>query len=103
MSAPQEGKNSYKKSSPKRFSDQIRSVFKVSEINRWAKKRMLNRVKGHEKGADTVRMAVRASRELGIAALTLYAFSTENWNRTRTEIDGVMALLTRPMRAPWTL
>jgi tetratricopeptide (TPR) repeat protein len=40
VSAPQEGKNFYKKSSPKRFSDQIRSVFKVSEINRWAKKRM---------------------------------------------------------------
>ena len=45
---------------------------------RWAKKRLLNRVKGHEKGSDTVRTIVRVSRELGIRYLTLYAFSTEN-------------------------
>ncbi|MFW5854487.1 MAG: undecaprenyl diphosphate synthase family protein, partial [Thermodesulfobacteriota bacterium] len=46
---------------------------------RWAQKRMLNRVRGHEKGAETVRMVVRTCRELGIDYLTLYAFSTENW------------------------
>jgi undecaprenyl diphosphate synthase len=66
---------------------------------RWAKKRMLNRVKGHEKGADTVRMAVRASRELGIAALTLYAFSTENWQRPETEISALMTLLKRFLKS----
>ncbi|MFW6296865.1 MAG: isoprenyl transferase [Desulfosalsimonas sp.] len=62
---------------------------------RWAKKRMLNRVMGHERGADTVRMVVRASREIGIRYLTLYAFSTENWQRPKTEISALMTLLKR--------
>jgi undecaprenyl diphosphate synthase len=66
---------------------------------RWAKKRMLNRVKGHEKGADTVRMVVRASRELGISVLTLYAFSTENWQRPETEITALMTLLKRFLKS----
>ena len=66
---------------------------------RWAKKRMLNRVKGHEKGADTVRMVVRASRELGISVLTLYAFSTENWQRPETEINALMTLLKRFLKS----
>ena len=60
---------------------------------RWAKKRLLNRVKGHEKGADSVREVVKACREVGIAYLTLYAFSTENWRRPRMEVDALMALL----------
>ncbi|MBI9074294.1 MAG: isoprenyl transferase [Desulfatibacillum sp.] len=62
---------------------------------RWAKKKLLNRVKGHEQGADTVRMIVRATRELGIPFLTLYAFSTENWQRPKTEVMALMALLKR--------
>lgn len=62
---------------------------------RWAKKRMLNRVKGHERGADTVRTVVRTSREIGIRYLTLYAFSTENWQRPQTEITALMTLLKR--------
>jgi len=66
---------------------------------RWAKKRMLNRVKGHEQGADTVRMAVRASRELGIDVLTLYAFSTENWQRPATEVSALMSLLKRFLKS----
>ena len=66
---------------------------------RWAKKRMLNRVKGHEQGADTVRMAVRASRELGIDVLTLYAFSTENWQRPETEVNALMSLLKRFLKS----
>ena len=66
---------------------------------RWAKKRMLNRVKGHEKGADTVRMVVRVSRELGISVLTLYAFSTENWQRPETEINALMTLLKRFLKS----
>ena len=60
---------------------------------RWAKKKLLNRVKGHEKGADTVRMVVRFCREIGISFLTLYAFSTENWQRPRTEVSALMVLL----------
>jgi undecaprenyl diphosphate synthase len=66
---------------------------------RWAKKKMLNRVKGHEKGADTVRMIVRASRKLGISVLTLYAFSTENWQRPETEISALMTLLKRFLKS----
>ena len=50
---------------------------------RWAKKRQLNRVKGHEQGAETVRMILRACREVGIPYLTLFAFSTENWQRPK--------------------
>tara|TARA_B100002003_G_scaffold249346_1_gene285427 strand:- start:1304 stop:2053 length:750 start_codon:yes stop_codon:yes gene_type:complete len=60
---------------------------------RWAKKRMLNRIKGHEKGAETVRTIVRASREYGISMLTLYAFSTENWQRSKIEVTALMTLL----------
>jgi undecaprenyl diphosphate synthase len=60
---------------------------------RWAKKRVLNRIKGHEKGAETVRMVVRACREIGIPHLTLYAFSTENWDRPEKEVSALMGLL----------
>lgn len=60
---------------------------------RWAKKKLLNRIKGHEKGADAVREVVKACREIGISYLTLYAFSTENWQRPRMEVDALMALL----------
>jgi undecaprenyl diphosphate synthase len=60
---------------------------------RWAKKKLLNRVKGHERGVETVRDIVRTCRELHIAVLTLYAFSTENWQRPKTEINALMALL----------
>ncbi len=61
---------------------------------RWAKKRLLNRINGHEKGSDTVRTVVRACREIGISYLTLYAFSTENWERPKTEVEALMTLLT---------
>ncbi len=60
---------------------------------RWAQKRLLNRIKGHEKGAETVRMVVRTCREIGISYLTLYAFSTENWERPEKEVSALMGLL----------
>jgi undecaprenyl diphosphate synthase len=60
---------------------------------RWAKKRLLNRVNGHEKGSETVRTIVRICRQIGISYLTLYAFSTENWLRPKTEVEALMALL----------
>lgn len=62
---------------------------------RWAKKRLLNRVRGHEKGSDTVREIVRTAREVGVPILTLYAFSTENWNRPKAEVGALMRLLKR--------
>ena len=60
---------------------------------RWAKKRGLPRVRGHQEGAKTVREVVKTTRELGISWLTLYAFSEENWKRSRLEIKALMSLL----------
>ncbi|HMT47927.1 MAG: di-trans,poly-cis-decaprenylcistransferase [Pseudomonadota bacterium] len=62
---------------------------------RWAKKRHLPRVVGHERGVEAVRKLVRAAREMGLEALTLYAFSTENWRRPEDEVSALMGLLKR--------
>src|SRR3546814_6542042 len=60
---------------------------------RWAKKRLLPRVAGHRAGVEAVRKVTREARALGIEALTLYAFSSENWRRPDTEVTDLMALL----------
>jgi undecaprenyl diphosphate synthase len=60
---------------------------------RWAVSRGLPRVAGHQRGAEAVRATVRACRELGIAYLTLYAFSSENWKRPADEVHDLMGLL----------
>lgn len=60
---------------------------------RWAKKKGNPRVFGHRNGVAAVRDTVEASAEIGIKYLTLYAFSTENWRRPRTEVDALMSLL----------
>lgn len=62
---------------------------------RWAKKRLMNRVNGHQKGVETVRSIVTCARKLGIEVLTLYAFSTENWSRPIAEVKALMLLLKR--------
>jgi undecaprenyl diphosphate synthase len=62
---------------------------------RWARKRGNSRVFGHKHGVTAVREVTEASAELGIKYLTLYAFSTENWNRPKTEVDALMALLVK--------
>ena len=62
---------------------------------RWAKQKGLQRVRGHQKGAEAVREIVTASREMGIEWLTLYAFSEENWKRPRLEVQALMKLLKR--------
>jgi undecaprenyl diphosphate synthase len=62
---------------------------------RWARERGLAREKGHEKGADAVREVVRASRRFGIEALTLFAFSSQNWDRPADEVFHLMELLRR--------
>jgi undecaprenyl diphosphate synthase len=62
---------------------------------RWAKQRQLPRVEGHRTGAESVRAVVRAAGELGIKYLTLYAFSVENWNRPKDEVDTLMKYLAR--------
>ncbi len=70
---------------------------------RWARRRGLPRAAGHRAGAEAVRGAVRAAAELGIEALTLYAFSSENWKRPPEEVRDLMGLLRlylrREMRA----
>ena len=66
---------------------------------RWAQGRGLPRVAGHKAGVDAVRTIVRAAGELGIEALTLYAFSTENWLRPKAEVDELMRLLCWALRS----
>lgn len=66
---------------------------------RWAKKRLLNRIKGHEQGVNTVRTVVKASRKIGIPHLTLYAFSTENWQRPKNEVNALMSLLVKFLKS----
>ena len=60
---------------------------------RWAQLRNRPRIDGHREGANSVRDIVRASRQLGIEALTLYAFSSQNWSRPADEVAGLMQLL----------
>ncbi len=60
---------------------------------RWARNKGKHRVQGHRNGVKSVREVTEAAAELGIDYLTLYAFSTENWNRPREEIDALMSLL----------
>lgn len=59
---------------------------------RWAKKRGLPRIAGHHEGMKVVRKIVKASNEIGVKVLTLYAFSTENWKRPKNEVDYLMKL-----------
>ena len=60
---------------------------------RWAKKRFLPRAAGHRKGIEAVRAVTRASRDLGLEVLSLYAFSSENWRRPAEEVSDLMGLL----------
>ena len=60
---------------------------------RWAKKRLLPRAAGHKAGVEAVRSVTRAARAMGIEALTLYAFSSENWRRPAEEVSDLMGLL----------
>jgi undecaprenyl diphosphate synthase len=60
---------------------------------RWAKQQGEDRIFGHHEGVNSVREIVEACGEIGVKFLTLYAFSTENWNRPKEEVDGLMELL----------
>ena len=66
---------------------------------RWAKARGLPRIAGHRRGAEAVRRTVIAAAELGVAYLTLFGFSSENWKRPSGEVDDLMALLRVYLRA----
>ena len=60
---------------------------------RWAKKHAIGRIRGHKKGAQSVRTTVKTCREIGIKYLTLFAFSIENWERPAKEVETLMFLL----------
>lgn len=66
---------------------------------RWAKKRLMNRLKGHNAGIEAVRETIRAASDLGVRYLTIYSFSTENWKRSEEEVDGLMNLFAKTMLA----
>jgi undecaprenyl diphosphate synthase len=65
---------------------------------RWAKSKNMVRVQGHRAGAESVREVVKAAGEFGVRYLTLYAFSVENWNRPKSEINTLMGLLEKFLR-----
>lgn len=60
---------------------------------RWAEKKGLSRLMGHKKGTDAVKKTIIAANKVGIKALSLFAFSTENWNRPKEEVDGIFEIL----------
>ena len=68
-------------------------AFILDGNRRWAKKRSLPVVMGHKKGAETLIEITRGAAELGLKYMTIYAFSTENWNRSEEEVKGLMELL----------
>jgi undecaprenyl diphosphate synthase len=65
---------------------------------RWAKKQGFLRTLGHESGTKSVKEIIKSSAKLGIENLTLYAFSTENWNRPKIEVDTLMKILVRSLK-----
>lgn len=66
---------------------------------RWAKKRALNRLRGHKAGIEAVRETIRAASDSGVRYLTIYSFSTENWKRPDDEVEGLMELFAKTMLA----
>ena len=65
---------------------------------RWAKERGLPSAMGHKKGVDALKLALKACDDFGIKYLTVYAFSTENWNRKQEEVDFLMDLLAKTLK-----
>ena len=65
---------------------------------RWAKGKGMNRVFGHKNGLTAVRESIETAAEIGVKAITLYAFSTENWNRPKLEVDALMSLLINSLK-----
>ena len=93
------GSHSGLKSEPESESTVPRHVAVIMDGNgRWAKSRSLPRVEGHRIGAESVRDIVKTAGELGIQYITLYAFSMENWNRPKAEVDTLMKYLSDFLR-----
>ena len=64
---------------------------------RWAKRRFLPRLAGHKQGVDVLRRCVQACAQRGVGVLTVFAFSSENWNRPQDEVSGLMELLAKAL------
>src|SRR5437763_8273081 len=80
--------------SPEALASLPRLVAIIMDGNgRWARQRHLPRIEGHRAGAESARIIIRTAGELGIKYLTLYAFSVENWNRPKDEVDALMKYL----------
>jgi undecaprenyl diphosphate synthase len=79
------------------FSSKLNALLHVGIImdgnGRWATRRGLSRLRGHEAGVEAIRRVVEAAPAQGVGTLTLYAFSSDNWRRPRAEVSGLMALL----------
>ncbi len=65
---------------------------------RWAKSRYFKRLKGHQEGMESVRVVIKAARKVDLPVLTLYAFSSENWQRPKTEVKSLMSLLKKYLK-----
>jgi undecaprenyl diphosphate synthase len=80
-------------------SDRPRFVAIITDGNgRWAAERGLPAIEGHEAGADVVKARLRDAAELGVDELTVYSFSTENWQRPKAEVDGLMRMFGERIR-----
>jgi undecaprenyl diphosphate synthase len=79
--------------------DRLHVAIIMDGNGRWAARRGLPRTAGHRAGADAVQRVVEAAPALGITTLTLFAFSSDNWQRPRDEVAGLMSLLRRYLRA----
>jgi undecaprenyl diphosphate synthase len=80
-------------SHPSELSDKLHVGIIMDGNGRWATRRNLSRLRGHEAGVEAIRRVVEAAPEQGVGTLTLYAFSTDNWKRPRAEVAGLMTLL----------
>ena len=76
-----------------KLSDKLHVGIIMDGNGRWATRRGLSRLRGHEAGVEAIRRVVEAAPDQGVGTLTLYAFSTDNWRRPRTEVAGLMTLL----------
>jgi undecaprenyl diphosphate synthase len=86
--------------SPEALASLPRHVAIIMDGNgRWAKQRHLPRIEGHRQGAESARTIIRTAGELGIKYLTLYAFSVENWNRPKDEVDALMKYLVHYLKS----
>src|SRR6516225_8055402 len=78
---------------PARLQDKLHVGIIMDGNGRWATRRGLSRLRGHEAGVEAIRRVVEAAPDQGVGTLTLYAFSTDNWRRPKAEVAALMALL----------